>query len=284
MRDCARGDDAAAELTRCICRGIAEGGAALSELIEVAPGVLVATSRKMATNSTVISANGHALLVDPGWLPDELEDLAAEIERRRLTVIGGFATHAHHDHLLWHPRFGDAPRWASDQTAHLAVAERPTLVEFLGADFPGELVDLMGRVAAVGSAIPAASVPEGIDVELIVHDGHAPGHTALWLPQQRVLLAGDMLSDIELPLPFYPDDLPAYIAALDLLAPYAAEARVVVPGHGTVGTDASARLDADRGYLDDMILRGDSDDPRASLPGMAEAHVHMREVARGHRA
>jgi len=42
-----------------------------------------------------------------------------------------------------------------------------------------------------------------------------PGHTALSLPPLRVLIAGDMLSDVELPLPFYLDDLPAYIDALD---------------------------------------------------------------------
>lgn len=212
-------------------------------------------------------------------MPDELDALATEIDRRDLTVIGGFATHAHHDHLLWHPRFGDAPRWASAETARLAEAEHPALLDALGADFPGGLADLMGRVRATGDTLPPESVPPGVDVELIVHDGHAPGHTAVWLPRQHVLLAGDMLSDIELPLPFAPDDLPSYMAALDLLAPLAAQASVIVPGHGSVGSDALARLDADRRYLDDMIRSGSSDDPRVGLPGMADAHARVRRIA-----
>ncbi|WP_231902796.1 MBL fold metallo-hydrolase [Microbacterium sp. TNHR37B] len=234
----------------------------------------------MSTNATVVSGRGRALLIDPAWMPDELDALATEIDRRDLTVIGGFATHAHHDHLLWHPRFGDAPRWASAETARLAEAERPALLDALGADFPAGLADLMGRVRATGDTLPPESVPPGVDVELIVHDGHAPGHTAVWLPRQHVLLAGDMLSDIELPLPFAPDDLPSYMAALDLLAPFAAQASVIVPGHGSVGSDALARLDADRRYLDDMIRSGSSDDPRVGLPGMADAHARVRRIAR----
>ncbi|UJP09061.1 hypothetical protein L2X99_11350 [Microbacterium sp. KUDC0406] len=99
-----------------------------------------------------------------------------------------------------------------------------------------------------------------------------------------MLIAGDMLSDVELPLPFYPDDLPSYAAALDLLEPYAREAAVVVPGHGHAGTDALARLDADRRYLDDMASGGASDDPRVNDPEMAEAHAHMRQLVQSHGA
>ncbi|GAA3637758.1 MBL fold metallo-hydrolase [Microbacterium awajiense] len=209
-------------------------------LVEVASRVLVATSRIMSTTSTAILGDDRALLVDPAWMPDELGALATELRQRRLEVIGGFATHAHHDHLLWHPGFGDAPRWASDTTAALAVEEREALVDELGAEVPAELVDLTGRVAGCGDAIPDESLPAGVEATLIVHDGHAPGHTAVWLTDQRVLIAGDMLSDIELPLPFDPDDLPAYLSALDALAPFAAQASVVIPGHGTVGSDASS--------------------------------------------
>lgn len=118
----------------------------------------------------------------------------------------------------------------------------------------------------------------GFDIELIVHDAHAPGHTALWLPQHRVLLAGDMLSDVELPLPFWPDDLPSYLAGLELLAPYAAHAALVIPGHGHVGTDALARLDADRRYLDDVLTRGSSNDPRRANPGMDAEYRHLQEL------
>lgn len=248
----------------------------MSEPIQVAPGVRVFTSRTMHTTSSVLHGGGAALLVDPAWHPDELEAIAGHLDAHALAVTGGFATHAHHDHLLWHPRFGNAPRWGSQRTTQLAHSEREALVAHLGADFPSALVNLMGRIDAVDDVLPG--LPSGIEVELIVHDGHAPGHTALWLPGPRVLLAGDMLSDIELPLPFYPDDVPAYRHALDLLAPFAARAAVVVPGHGTVGSDALARLDADRRYLDAVQSHGTSDDARIANPGMLEEYAHLQRL------
>ncbi len=250
-------------------------------MIEVAEGVLVATSRVMSTTSTVLCRDGEALLIDPAWMPDELGALADELDARGLRVIGGFATHAHHDHLLWHPRFGSAPRWASAATASLARDEREALVAALGADFPEPLVELMGVVEDVDAAIPPASVPRGFTPELVVHDGHAPGHTAVWLPEQRVLIAGDMLSDAELPLPFDPDDLPAYFAALDVLAPFAAQAAVVIPGHGIPGSDAARRLDADRRYLDDVVAGRVPGDARLANPGMPEEYEHLKRMVAG---
>ncbi|ROS23697.1 MBL fold metallo-hydrolase [Cellulomonas sp. PhB150] len=241
-------------------------------LVEVAPGVHVATSRVMATTSTVLVGPRGVLLVDPAWVPSELDALATTLDERDWRVVGGFATHAHHDHLLWHPRFGDVPRWASPRTAELARTERAALVEALGDGWPDELVDLMGRVE------PAADIDEGI--ELVVHDGHAPGHTALWLAEQRVLVVGDMLSDREVPLPFWPDDLPAYLAGLDRLAPYVASAAVLVPGHGTPTHEPMARLDADRRYLDEVIAGRVPDDARLEDAENRSEYDHLVELVR----
>ena len=246
-------------------------------LQEIAAGVFVATSRRMSTTSTVLASPGQALLIDPAWMPDELDALSESLRARSLEVIGGFSTHAHQDHLLWHPGFGNAPRWASPRTTDLARTERATLVEYLGADFPEALVDLMGQVDAV-TEIPTVSIPHGFAPELLIHNGHAPGHSAVWLPDQRVLIAGDMLSDVELPLPFYPDDLPSYREALDLLANYARRALVVIPGHGSPGSDALARLDADRRFLDDVTAGREPSDERVSNPGMREVIEHLREM------
>ncbi len=247
--------------------------------VEVAPGVLVTTSAIDTTTSTVVVVDGeHALLVDPAWRPSELARLADLLDDRGLTVTAGFSTHAHHDHLLWHPRFGAAPRWASPRTAALAASERATLLDQMGPGWPPELLALLGAVEAVdGDRLPAPWDA----VEIVVHDGHAPGHTAVRLADRGVLLAGDMLSDVELPLPEGPDDLPAYLAGLDALAPWVARAEVLVPGHGHPTHDPLARLDADRRYLDDLMTRGDSDDPRIGHPGMAEHHAHLQRLVRG---
>ena len=245
---------------------------------EIAPGVWVTTSRRMLTTSTILTDGRSAFLVDPAWDPHELDSLADDLTKAGVEVVGGFATHAHHDHLLWHPGFGEAPRWASARTAELAISERDELVEALG-DFPADLSALMGRVRPT-TELPTDALPDKFEIELVIHDGHAPGHTALWLPRQRVLLAGDMLSDMELPLPFWPDDVPAYLVGLDRLAEVVDRAQLVVPGHGRVGTDARERLNADRRYLDQVMRTGQSGDPRIRNEGMAEMHRCLQKIAR----
>jgi glyoxylase-like metal-dependent hydrolase (beta-lactamase superfamily II) len=190
-------------------------------------------------------------------------------------VRAGFSTHAHHDHLLWHPSLGEVPRWAAPRTAELAVQERAGLLEMLGDDYPDEVLALFGHVTPLaGETVP------GTELVAIVHDGHAPGHAALFDPASRVLVAGDMLSDVELPLPFWPDDLPAYLAGLDALAPWVAEAAALVPGHGHPSYAPMERLDADRRYLDDVLSGRVPDDPRLGNPGMSEMYERLVSLTR----
>jgi glyoxylase-like metal-dependent hydrolase (beta-lactamase superfamily II) len=254
------------------------------ECIEVAPGVFVMTSSKYTTTSAIVRRGDAALLVDPAWTVAELEAIRDWLDAQRCQVTAGFSTHAHHDHLLWHPGFGDAPRWASARTAELAAEWHDELREMLDDDYRADLPDSFVGIRAIDagtSQIPSPFGEAGDEAcELIVHDGHAPGHTAVWLPERRTLLAGDMLSDIELPLPFHPDDLHGYLAALDALAPVAARAGMLVPGHGHPTDRPLERLDADRRYLDAVIGGADPDDPRRAEPGMEQAHQRIVELAR----
>jgi glyoxylase-like metal-dependent hydrolase (beta-lactamase superfamily II) len=250
------------------------------ELSLVTDGVWVATSRKDSTTSTVIVSAGHALVVDPAWEPDEITGLAAELAGRNLEVTAGFSTHAHHDHLLWHPDLGTAPRWASLQTCILTEEHHDELLAML-RQWPWP--ESFGQISPlVGDHIPAPFGPDGREeaIEVVTHDGHEAGHSALWLPDRRVLIAGDMLSDIELPLPYSPDNLPHYLDALDLLAPYVAKADVLIPGHGTPTDEPEMRLAADRAYLADTIAGRPVEDTRLDNPGMRATHEHLVEMIR----
>ncbi len=252
---------------------------------EIAPGVHVMTSSRYTTTTTVVVRDGSAVLVDPAWTVDERDGIVTWLRERGLAVVAGFSTHAHHDHLLWHPGFGDVPRWASAGTVRCAHEWRDELTAQLGDDLPDGWPNPIDGIREVpcGRLDPFADVAdrggEVEPIELVVHDGHAPGHTALLLPGRGVLVAGDMLSDIELPLPFSPDDLPAYLAALDTLAPAVGRASTLVPGHGHPSPQPMARLDADRRYLDALLAGQDVDDPRRALPGMDAAHTRNVELA-----
>lgn len=260
------------------------------ELVYVTDGVWVATSRNYATTSTIVARGGNALLIDPAWEPDELTGLAEALADLELSVTTGFHTHAHHDHLLWCAALGDAPRWATatavDMVGRFAVELREQLGEELAA-FVGEH---FARVEPLtGSSIPApfgegSPVGQVEEVEVIEHHGHAYGHGALWFPERGLLVAGDMLSDIELPLPFTPHGLGTYLPGLYVLEPYVAKARFLIPGHGTPTDRPLARLDADRRVLDALLRGEDVDDPRRSLPGGEKTYGKLKEVVAGHLA
>ena len=251
---------------------------------EVAPGVLVRTSRRMLTTSTLLLDGDRGLLVDPSWEPDELVAIADELDERGVTVTAGFSTHPHHDHLLWHPRFGDAPRWASAAAVRAVEEHSRELRAALGEGCPDEVLATFAQVQALaGDTVPEPFGRNGSEerLEVLVHDGHAPGHAALWAPERGLIVVGDLLSDVELPLPFWPDDLPAYVAGLDLLAPYVGRATVLVPGHGHPSARPLERLDADRRYLDDVLSGRVPDDPRLGDPAMREHYEHLVRLVAG---
>src|SRR5690606_32707526 len=82
---------------------------------------------------------------------------------------------------------------------------------------PGHDHALFGRLTALPAG--ASSIPwPGPEVRVIEHDAHAPGHAALVIPSEGVVLTGDMCSDIEIPLldTDAPDPVADYRRALDL--------------------------------------------------------------------
>lgn len=244
----------------------------MTRLHEVAAGVLVATSRTDSMNSVIVEGRDHgALLIDPAWHQDELDALVAEFAARGLIPAAGLSTHAHHDHLLWHPAFGDVPRWASPDTVRIAGSKREDLLDALGPGYSPETLALFGRVAP----LPGLDVPwPGPEIDVILHDAHIVGHTAAWIAGYDILVAGDMLSDTELPLPDEEHGaLATYRSGLETLAPYAAVAKLVIPGHGTPTTDGLGRLQADRRYLNDLLHGRESADPRLENSGMLQVHA-----------
>lgn len=109
-------------------------------LTEIAPGVLVATSERFTTTTTVVVGHdGGALVIDPAVTMPDLHLLAAELAAVALRAVAGFATHPHWDHVLWCRELGDVPRYASQRTVEIAERERDAMVGGLEQAGPGVL-------------------------------------------------------------------------------------------------------------------------------------------------
>lgn len=222
-------------------------------LQEVADGVWVRQSEWVWSNAVVVRGDDGLVLVDPGIDGSDLAALADDVDRLGVPVVAGFSTHPHWDHLLWHSRFGDVPRYATKAGATVAEGARERAQEMAAASASGIPLELVGLL----TALPADGGP--VPGEILEHEAHAVGHAAILLADRGVLIAGDMLSDRLVPLldPRRPDQVGAFEVALDRLDEAARHVDVLVPGHGAVaeGPEVTARLAADRAYVE-ALRRG----------------------------
>ncbi|MBB5079248.1 MBL fold metallo-hydrolase [Nonomuraea endophytica] len=262
-------------------------------LTQVAEGVLVHESEFVQSNAIVVRGGAGVLLIDPGVTGAELDCLADDLHKLGQPVVAGFSTHADWDHLLWHPRLGDAPRYGTARCADTVRAqlsepdaEAKVAEHLLDTEIAGQVpLDMYGLI----TALPAetAQVPwDGPKVRIIEHQAHAPGHAALLIEERGVLVAGDMLSDVLVPMLDLEgaDPIEDYLAALRLLEAVAGEADVVVPGHGSVGEagQVRARIELDRAYVLALREGRDPGDPRvgpSAKPGWEwVSHVHTGQL------
>src|SRR2546421_54750 len=171
-------------------------------LNQVADGVWVRQSEWVWSNAIVMRGEGGLILVDPGIDGSDLNQLADDVDRLGIPVVAGFSTHPHWDHLLWHPRFGDVPRYATPAGARIASEARERAQRMAAESASGIPVELIGLL----TALPVDGGP--VPGEIVEHQAHAIGHAAVLLADRGVLLAGDMLSDVLIPLlDTHPDEL-----------------------------------------------------------------------------
>jgi hydroxyacylglutathione hydrolase len=247
-------------------------------LREIAPGVLVATAERGTTSSTVVVADdGGCIVIDPAMTAADVAGLAAGLARGGLRPRLGFATHPHWDHVLWSHALGDVPRYATPTAVRLAEQDRDEIVSYVRDSVPGHDLELLGRLMPLPAG--ADRIPwDGPAAQVIVHDGHAPGHAAVFIPHAGVLLAGDMLSDIEIPLLdlLAADPLGDYRAGLDRLAAVPG-VRWLVPGHGHIAEagEFRRRLDTDYRYLDLLLAGEPFEDPRCTAGWLRDRHVEQ---------
>ena len=129
-------------------------------LHEVADGVWVRQSAWVWSNAIVVRGEDGVILVDPGIDGSDLDELADDVDRLGLPVVAGFSTHPHWDHLLWHPRFGDVPRYATAAAAETASEARgraQAIAAETASGIPLELIGLVTPLPADGAGVPGGS-------------------------------------------------------------------------------------------------------------------------------
>jgi glyoxylase-like metal-dependent hydrolase (beta-lactamase superfamily II) len=240
--------------------------------------VIVVTSRAYKTSCTLVRSGAEGFCIDSPVFPDELELVPAIAAQAEFPVVGLLATHADWDHLLGRYSFPEAPLGAAETSAARLVGEPGGAQRELRA-FDEELyVDRPAPLSLPGAQ--QLPVPGHIGIgeqELELHpaDGHTPDGMAIWIPWARVLVCGDYLSPVEIPMFNDGGSLSAYLATLTRLEALVELADHVVPGHGGPidGTRAAAILREDRAYLEGL-----RDDPASVKLPLARRDAQQRKI------
>jgi glyoxylase-like metal-dependent hydrolase (beta-lactamase superfamily II) len=257
-------------------------------LTQITEDILVHQSAFMQSNAVVVRGDTGVLLVDPGIHGYELAALADELIERGDAVSVGFSTHPHWDHLLWHARLGSATRYGTSRCAATVEARLAIGRDMATESAQDVSLDLFGAITALPPGTEC--IPwDGPQVRIVEHQAHAPGHAALLIESERALVAGDMVSDVLIPLLDLRggrDPVEDYLDALRRLEDIASEADIFIPGHGSVGSgdELRRRIDQDRAYVIALRDGHDSVDARVGpvatfgrdwLPGVHAGQVRM---------
>jgi glyoxylase-like metal-dependent hydrolase (beta-lactamase superfamily II) len=225
-------------------------------------------------------------VIDSAVYPDELEALPGVLEQAGFPVSGLLATHADWDHLLARLAFPEVSLGCGEPTAERLAAELGAAQRELRR-FDEEHYVTDRRPLALGS-VQGLPVPGRLSIgpqqELELHqsDGHTADGMAIWIPWARILVCGDYLSPVEIPMISEGGSLRHYRETLERLAPLIERAEAVVPGHGAPLDRERAQtvLQEDLGYLDNLRRQG----AEAPLPPGRRSQTQRAIHARNARA
>ena len=155
-------------------------------------------------------------------------------------------SHSHADHWLGNAAFTDtgAEIIASNQALTTMKEDGQGAVEFYSRVTKGAI----GSTQLVYPTLLLAQEQKrnfgGVDVEFIFsNDGHSPGDVLMWLPKQKIIFGGDVLSSDWMPIITGHGNVPNLINALYAIAKL--NPTIVLTGHGRATTVKSVIRDAD---------------------------------------
>jgi glyoxylase-like metal-dependent hydrolase (beta-lactamase superfamily II) len=205
------------------------------------------------TNSVLLEGEHQVMLVDAQLTKTNAERVLEEIQKTKKPLSIIYITHEHADHFLGLEVFKEAYPGVRI-IANSAVVDRINKVY-------QEKIDKWKNILGAGATSHVVAIEkfdgnfiefEGSKIELLKDvQGDTDENTMLWIPEQRILIAGDVVFN----------NMHVYTAETDSTAREkwlnslqkirALKPLVVIPGHSKVGAplDASTAIDFTENYL-----------------------------------
>jgi glyoxylase-like metal-dependent hydrolase (beta-lactamase superfamily II) len=215
--------------------------------------VFTSPDDQFSVNSVIVEGDHEVMLVDAQLTKTSAEKVLQEIQETKKPLSVVYITHEHADHFLGLEVFKGAYPGAKI-IATSAVVDRINRVY-------REKLDKWQKLLGSGASSRVVEISkfdggyidfEGSRIQVIKNiQGDTDQNTMLWIPRQRILIAGDVLFD----------DIHVYTGETDgktrarwldtLRTVRELNPSVVVPGHSKVGAplDASTAVDFTEKYL-----------------------------------
>ncbi|MCU0920103.1 MAG: MBL fold metallo-hydrolase [Burkholderiaceae bacterium] len=231
-------------------------------------------NRNFISNAAFVVTRDGVLVVDALGSPVLANELLAQI--RRITaapVRYVVVTHYHADHIYGLQAFKnagatiiahkDGQQYLNSETAALRLkASREELAPAVDADTHLVAADrwIDERTTLQLGGLDFVLQPAG--------PAHTPEDLVVWVPQRKLLIAGDLVFRGRIPFVGQADS-GRWITALDTLLAF--DAGVIVPGHGPVSRSARADLELTRDYL--VYLRQTMGEAARNMDPFEEAYA-----------
>jgi cyclase len=254
------------------------------EIVQVSESAIAYLRPEEGANAGLVRTADGLVVVDTTSCAADMQELLEASGATPGQVRLVINTHSHSDHTWGNQLFGCpilahrlcAERMRANlggawqmEALQASIAER-------GASDPDWAREMRQKLVGLRITLPTETFEERRDLEIggvrlqVIHvDAHSPGSSVVWLPEEGVFYAGDLVFQGR--YPYIGDaDLPELIAALKRLPDFGA--RAIVPGHGLLCDEAE--IAALRDYLEgtwartiDHLAQGHSVEEAIADPG-----------------
>jgi glyoxylase-like metal-dependent hydrolase (beta-lactamase superfamily II) len=203
--------------------------------------ITVFQSELFKMNSTVVITKDLVLVVDPGYLPNEINEIRYFVDTiKQDKAVFLFFTHSDFDHIVGNGAFPDAKKIASRQFVNSSLKNKQLkdIISFdddfyIDREYKTEypIIDYVinsdGHELKIGETL----------ITFYQAFGHTEDGLFAFIDNNHLLIAGDYLSDVEFPFVYH--SFKEYEKTLDSFKRVTRDKSklILVPGHGSVTKD-----------------------------------------------
>jgi len=208
-------------------------------MIQLADGIYVETGYAGGNCGLIVSERGP-VLVDTPMLPADGQAWKAQIASMGLTRVHAIInTDYHPEHMLGNHMFMPTRIYGHEETEKSPVRLDEASLAEQSPEVISSNPSLVSTLASIRPTRPEISVSDEVTLHLgdmtvqaLYLEGHTPASLGVYLPAQRILFAGDTVTNNEHPVAQHANSL-AWLETLQRIKEM--DVDVIVPGTGEPG-------------------------------------------------